>query len=284
MVTSLLFSGATDQQFSIRRDENDFAFVVFGDGKYGKIPRRGVNNIKASYLVGGGAKGNVPARSISKIGTALTSLKLVLNEAAANGGADSEPIADAVLRGPQQFRSSGRAVTAADYEFHAKLFGVAKVRAFATGLNTVQLVVAPAGGGLVTDTLKHDLVTYFDSKRMLTTVVDVVDPTYVNVVISANINVNGRFFNSQIKQEASDALAALWAFDVVDFGQTLFISKIYEAIEAIDGVDSLVVTQFVKQIAGQDVSFDSSGALRFAAAEIPIVNVNLIASGGRDDG
>lgn len=271
---SLLHSGKDDAHYVVRRDENDTAWIEFGDNTYGRIPRRGANNITASYRTGGGKKGNVPPRAISKPVAAIDNLQRVMNEKAASGGADAEPTAEAARQGPARFRSMGRAVTAADFEAHARSFGIQKVRARAGAWNRVVLHIAPAGGGLPSDTLKNDLIAYFDSKRLLTSIVEVADPKYVPVTIAGRLTVEPGHFQSQIQQRARDVIRALWAFDEVDFGDTLYISKIYEAIEAIEGVAAVVVTVFSRPGPGglpPPAPLPQDGTLRFAADEIPLV-------------
>jgi predicted phage baseplate assembly protein len=280
-VDSLLDSQPTATSYSVRRDESDVAHVQLGDGTYGKAPRRGRNNIVASYLVGGGSDGNVPAYAISKVVLPITSLKRVLNVKAASGGADAEAAQDAVVRGPQQFRSMGRAVTAADYEFHAKSFGVAKVQASAVGWNRVQLVVAPTGGGYPSITLKKDLIAYFDDKRMLTTQVEVLDPTYADIVITGTLTVLPQYFNDQVQAAAVAAVQSLWSFDNVDFGATLFLSKIYEVVEDLDGVQSVFISQFNRQELVATAPIADQGAIRLGASELPnLASVTLTPTNG----
>lgn len=270
---TLLYSQSGDPHFLVLRDENDNASIVFGDNVHGKVPRRGQDNIVASYLVGGGAKGNVPAMTISKVMTlplpSDVKLAMVFNENAANGGADAEPIADAVLRGPQQLRSYQRAVTAADFEQSARLFGVAKARAFARSWNLISISVAPFGGGLPTDTLKEDLRTYFTSKQMITTIVDFVDPTYIEVLIDGTVEVLPNYFNDQVQQEVVDAVKALWSFDNVNFEDTLYLSKLYEVIALIEGVAGTSISLFNRSDRATLTAVPSDGRLRFGPNEIP---------------
>jgi hypothetical protein len=274
-VASLLASGSADTSYSVRRDENDVASIQFGDFTYGRPPRRGRNNITASYNVGGGTKGNVAAGAISKIVQPLAQLKRVLNVGAATGGADAETNAEAVSRGPQQFRSMGRAVTADDYIQHAKTFGVAKVRAKAVGWNVVQLVVAPAGGGYPSLTLQKDLIAYFDDKRILTTKVQVKDPTYIEIVIAGQLNVMPQYFKDQVQNNAVRACLNLWSFENADFGDTLFLSKVYEQIEELDGVESVFITTFNRRDGLTMAQIADAGAIRLGDDELPTPFVTL---------
>jgi len=265
-VPSLLESLGTDTHYAVRRDENGVVWIEFGDGTYGRPPRRGLNNVTASYCVGGGTNGNVPANAISKLVTTIDQLNLVFNAEAASGGTDAEAASSAILRGPQQFRSMGRAVTASDYETLATAFGVAKVTALPKGWNTIQLVVAPAGGGQPTDTLKEDLLAYLEPKRILTSIIEVVGPTYVGVYINATVHVAPQFSTSLVQQQVVSTLNTLLAFDNLDFNQTLYISKLYEVIQEIDGVAGVNITRFARGPYHPTADLPADGQLSFGTA------------------
>ncbi len=277
-VDSLVNSVGTDASYAVRRDENGIVWIEFGDGTYGQIPPLGTNNITATYSVGGGVRGNVPASSIAKAVSAVPQLKLVLNLAAASGGADAEAQADAVLRGPQQFRTMGRAVTADDYVTLAKTFGVAKAIAQSPGWNTIQLYIAPVGGGTASDSLKADLLAFLDTKKMMTSIVNLpADPKYVQVLIDATVTVAPQFSTKIVQQAVEDAVASLLAFDNVDFGQTLYISKLYEVMQDVAGVVGVNIVRFAKlEHPKHPPAMDSlptkTGQLTFSASEIPTWN------------
>src|SRR5262249_50710269 len=158
-----------------------------GDGVFGAKPALGAQ-IRVTYRVGGGLAGNVPADTIKTVvdspQLALLGAK-VTNPTPATGGAEREDIAHAVQQAPSVFRSLRRAVTAADYEALALSFdGVGKVRAVATGWNTVTLFVAPAGvGGKVSDVLEAGLRGYLEDKRMLSQIIEIADVDYVRIIV-----------------------------------------------------------------------------------------------------
>src|SRR5262245_7682243 len=83
---TFLPSVAGDHHYLVVRDENDDAWIEFGDGRNGLIPLRGRNNITADYRTGGGAHGNVPAQSITKSVATIDGLKQVVNEQQAKIG------------------------------------------------------------------------------------------------------------------------------------------------------------------------------------------------------
>ncbi len=104
--------------------------VVTGDGSTGARPPSG-RQIRLWYRTGGGAGGNVAARSLTGLRDPIPGVK-VSNPEPARGGRDLEPLESALLRGPYEFFSLRRAVTARDYEILATSgsSAVARARAF----------------------------------------------------------------------------------------------------------------------------------------------------------
>ncbi len=284
---TLFYSDSTSKHYVVRYDESDVAWIEFGDGKFGRIPQKGINNITASYRTGGGVKGNIPGNTVFKvsgIGDRGSNLQLVFNPNASSGGREREDCAEAVLRGPQLFRARSRAVTVEDYEAYARDFGVAKVRARAANWNTVELYVVPAGGGKPSDTLKENLRLYFEDKRMLTTIVEVKDPVYVEVIIEGDLFIKPQYFRDSVRQRVEDAVSRLLALENVDFAQILYVSKVYEVIEAIDGVEGVIISGF-ERVTPPPEGLDPEpvwGVLRFDWNEIPFLSgINFKVTGGK---
>lgn len=287
---SLAFSRAGQTDFVVEIDEHDRATVVFGDGDLGAIPPVGAE-IRATYRVGGGLQGNVPAGSIDTVVDAPQLALLaadVRNPAPATGGAERESIEHAVRHAPSVFRSFKRAVTADDYQALALEFsGVGKVRATATNWNTVRLYVAPEGGGQVSDVLRADLLAYFEGLRPLSTIIEVEDVDYVEIFVAADLGVISYYPRDQVEEAVRSAAGRLLAFDEVDFGRPIYLSKFYEAIEAIPGVEYVNITEFRRadRPAGE---VEESGKITVADHEIPFAaagpgyggTVRVLARGG----
>ncbi|MBV7328173.1 baseplate J/gp47 family protein [Chloroflexi bacterium TSY] len=268
---SLAFSREGQRDFVIEIDEQERATILFGDGTFGAVPPNGAV-LKATYRVGGGAHGNVAAHTIQTIvdapQLALLGAK-VTNPEPATGGAERESIEHAVLHAPTVFRSLKRAVTADDYKALALDFkGVGKVRAEAAGWNIVKLFVAPQGGGHVSDVLKANLLAYFEDKRPITTIIDIEDVDYVKIYVTAEIGVKSYYAPEEVKEQVQAAGGNLLAFDHVDFGQTLYLSKFYEAMEAIEGVAFVNIIEFRRGDQAVD-HFETSGKIELSMNEIP---------------
>ncbi len=266
---TLAFSGPGDPDFTVEVDENNRAVVIFGQC----VPRSGAV-LRAAYRVGGGEAGNVAAGTITSVVTAagLAGIEgaTVTNEGRAIGGAARESTQRAIAQAPAVFRSLGRAVTADDFVALALAYpGVGKARVRASGWNSVQLIVAPAGGGDVNDMLRGDLIRYFEDKRPIGTRIEVVGVTYVPVFVSATVDVEPYFSGQRVADQVRAAVRGVLAFDRVGSGEVLYLSKFFEAIEAIDGVAGVNITQFARR--DQASPMPANGKLAMSADELPRV-------------
>lgn len=247
---TLAFSRAGQHDFVVEIDQDDRAVLRFGDGELGAVPAAGAQ-LRATYRVGGGGHGNVPANSISSVVDAPQLALLgtrVSHAEGATGGAERESIEHAVTHAPSVFRSHQRAVTAEDYRALALDFaGVGKVRAEATSWNVVTLYVAPEGGGQVSDVLEANLLAYFEDKRPLSTILEIDDVDYVDVFVSAEVQVKSYYSRADVTAQVRERAGGLLSFDQVDFGKTLYLSKVYEEIEGIEGVEFVNVTEFRRE-------------------------------------
>ncbi len=268
---TLAFSRADQNDVTVDIDADDRATVRFGDGTLGAIPEIGAT-VEASYRVGGGASGNVRAGTVTTIaGAPQLSLvgALVSNPAPATGGAEREAIDHAVRHAPQVFRSLKRAVTGDDYEALARDFsGVGKVGAASSNWNAVTLYVAPEGGGPVSDVLKANLLAYFEDKRPLSTIIEIEDVDYVPIYVTAQVGVVSYYNTDQIVELVHAAAGELLAFDTVDFNRPVYLSKFYEAIEAIEGVAYVHIDEFRRSETPGDIAED--GRIAIERYELPV--------------
>jgi phage-related baseplate assembly protein len=175
------------------------------------------------------------------------------------------------MHAPDVFRSLKRAVTAADYVALARDFnGVAKVKARSENWNEVTLIVSPQGGGRVSDVLRANLLAYFEDKRQVTTRVVIEDATYVEVYISADIKIEPYYDEQTVKENVRKAAASLLAFETVDFGSTVYLSKFYDVIEDVDGVVFVTITEFGRDTANPG-SVEQDGVITITDDEIPVI-------------
>jgi hypothetical protein len=276
--STLSFSRGGDPDFAIETDENDITSVIFGDGQHGRIPPPGARII-ARYRIGGGLNGNVGSGLITTVVNApqlqLIGAK-VTNKEPASGGAERESIEHAIKHAPSAFSSMHRAVTAEDYVSLAKLFpGVSKARAEAANWNQINLFIAPMGSGQpVSDVLERDLLAFFENKRMLTTRIEIIGPEYIKIHIGVIAKAVAYLSPVTVAAEIESTIKSLFDFEKMEFGQTLYISKIYEALEALAGVDFVYIDEFkgVRNDANNTLLTASEGTLLLGSNEIPVLD------------
>ncbi|GHF70318.1 hypothetical protein GCM10010218_59600 [Streptomyces mashuensis] len=120
-VASLAGSGPDDRHFTLepRTGEAVFAPVVAGargPRRHGAPLPAGATVRVRRYLTGGGARGNVPARTLTVLRTPLPYVSSVTNPAPAVGGTEGETAAACARRLPLGSPLPERAVVPADYE------------------------------------------------------------------------------------------------------------------------------------------------------------------------
>lgn len=116
-VDDFLDSGPQDRHFVVDRTVGT---VRFSGGDNGRIPPRGVDNVKATYTTGGGTDGNVDAATVTELKSSISLVESVTNPLPAEGGADVESTETLAERTSTQLKHRNRAVTANDYEALAK--------------------------------------------------------------------------------------------------------------------------------------------------------------------
>jgi len=179
--------------------------VRFGNGLQGLPPQIGQRIRAREYRYGGGGEGNVPAKAISKI-VEFPDVK-VINPLRAHGGAAAESISDALSRIPGELRRRDRAVTATDFRELALATPGADVgraeclprfyppikQSDKAGIVTV--VVWPREDAANPNAPSPDrnllraVCSWLDLRRLVTTELYVVPPTYRKVAVAVALQV-----------------------------------------------------------------------------------------------
>ena len=201
-VTDLRACGVDDRVFAV---DPEAGAVRFGDGRRGRPPQIGERIRVARYRYGGGTTGNVGVGAISTV--RLVAGVTVSNPLPCRGGADAEPLADAVDRIPEEFRRHDRAVTVSDFrELAEQTPGAGVVRAETLRLfdphhpdvstpGAVSVVVWPGADPAHPRAPMPDRETlravcrWLDERRLITTELFVIPPTYRRVAVSVGIAV-----------------------------------------------------------------------------------------------
>lgn len=247
---------------------------------YGAIPPKDANLVFTRYRSGGGQNGNVQTGIINTLKTAIPYISKVGNREPAWGGLDAETLEDAMLRAPALLRSRERAVSEEDYEYLARqafpaVIGRVKclqprpsdaARIIPGQVYLLVIPRVPAPERLLTEAQltpnKEDiaaLAAYMDERRLLTTRLEITAPAYQWVAVRVKLRAAPGASPAQVEEAALKRL-----YDYLNplvggpdhngwpFGRDLFISDVYQSLQALPEVLFIrSVEMFAVQPGGQ---------------------------------
>ena len=238
--------------------------VSFGDGVQGRIPPRGVGNVRmARYQTGGGDAGNRAAGTIVQLKTTVPYIDKVSNVEAAAGGVAAESTAALITRAPRTLRHGGRAVALEDYEDLARSASPEVARAKAVPLRRLQddplgntrvpgavsVVIVPLSveaKPLPSTGLTTLVENYLRTYATPTAVLAVVGPLYVRVDVCVEVALVSFEGASDVEQAVREALREFlhpltggrdgtgW-----DFGRQPYLSDLHAVVSEVPGVDHI---------------------------------------------
>ena len=242
-----------------------------GDGVHGAVPVANPNNpdanvIAVEYRYGGGTRGNVAANAINAMLTPVDGIDTgnITNAFSAAGGTDEESIDDAKDRARRMVRSQCRAVTIDDFEYLAKQAGnIARAKTLALYNPQFPTVQVPGAVSVIivpnakrdpgelfapkpSEGLMRTVCAYLDQRRLLTTEVYVIAPSYQQIAVTAQIIANDAADTAAVQDAVTEALTSY--FDPIiggddgkgwPFGGTIYYSKVHQRIFTVNGVDSI---------------------------------------------
>jgi hypothetical protein len=284
-VRSLATAGPVQRCFMVQRGVDGGVTLLFGDGVNGAVPPKGSAldqvEVLATYRVGGGPQGNVPPGTTFT--SSISALREILAAAGGSGGAGAESIESARDLAPRLYRAQDRAVTADDYvELALRTPGVGKARAVALNWNDVLLYVAPSGRvEQPSELLRRDLLAAFELSRMATSVLRVLGPEPADIYLKAVVRAEPYYLQEDVRAAVTEAAAGLIAFDRVEFGEPIYLSRLYDALQSLPQVASLTVTQFSRT---QDGGVDADGVIELEPFELARAGyaemIRLVIGGG----
>jgi hypothetical protein len=267
--SDLLGSTPFDNSFVAEIDDDQRAILRFGDDEYGRSIA-GATAITATYRVGNGLAGNVGAESLAHVAPdgPFSGVALVRNPLPARDGVDPESIAEVRQWAPEAFRAvQFRAVTEADYARVAQLMpevqsAVASFR-WTGSWYTVFVGILPSnpddlineakGVMQLAPALEQEVGDFLDGYRIAGYDLEIRPPQFLALEIDLLVCAAPDHFRGDVQQAV---LAALSNKQLPDgntgffypgkfvFGQAVYLSQIYAAVQDVEGVDSVVVTRF----------------------------------------
>ncbi|HTA23119.1 MAG TPA: putative baseplate assembly protein [Terriglobales bacterium] len=254
----LLESGESDPVFVVEVESDGTATLRFGDGTNGKSPEQDTAFV-VNYRIGNGSSGNVGAQSLV-LQVAGPGIESVTNPLPAVGGTDPETNDQIRRRAPQAFLTQDRAVTMADYENVTEENpqvdqAVATLR-WTGSWYTVFIAAEPQEGGTLTPALQAALKGNAERYRLAGQDLELESPQYVSLEIELQVCVDPNYFQGDVEQSLLAVLGnqilpngqkGLFYPDNFTFGQTVYLSRVYAAVQPVAGVVSVVATKFQLQ-------------------------------------
>jgi hypothetical protein len=278
-VRDLLNARAADTMFVVETEGDGEARLRFGDDEHGMRPQI-ATAFTTVYRVGNGSRGNVGHDALTHFVSGDPAIVAVRNPMPATGGVEPETVERVRQMAPSAFRTQRRAVTAADYaDVASQHDGVQRAAAtfrWTGSWRTVFVSADRLGGADVDQPFEDSLVDYLEPYRMAGQDVEVDAARSVPLAITMVVCARPDYFRSDVKGALLEAfsnrrrrngLPGAFHPDNFTFGQPLYLSQLYAAAQAVDGVDSVQVTQFERlgQPATQGLS---AGKLAAARREI----------------
>ena len=271
-VRDLLDSPGSADEFTVEAGNDGRPTVRFGDDEYGKRPT-GATALTAVYRVGNGRAGNVGAEALSHavqptVALAWPAVSRVRNPLPAAGGVEPETIEEVRQFAPAAFRAEQfRAVVESDYTAAAlKLPEVAgAVAQFRwTGSwytvfvgvdpkDPADLITEPGGRTHLAPGLAGLVLAQLTRYKLAGYDLEIRSAEYVPLELAFELCVEPDHFRADVVQAVRFALSnrvnpdrtrGLFHPDHYTFGQRVYLSEIYAAIEAVQGVLSVFITLF----------------------------------------
>lgn len=265
-VTSFTASEPSSTHYRIETDDDGDTYVFFGDNINGKAPPS-TQDITATWKTGGGRSTNVAARTVTSIITPIVGVISCTNVLHFDGGTNQETLAAARSALPKSIAASNRAVTVDDYATLAfqSSSSVAKAKAKTTPDFSIEISVAPGGGGQPSDALLSEVAAYVNARRLVNRRIRTTGAIYVpcSVALDAFVQttadrpslqklIEGLFLTTDL----TAAQNGLFDFDNVGFegrddsGEPLLsVERVYKLLErfASQGLQSATLSLFTNQ-------------------------------------
>lgn len=284
----LLNSDSFAREFVLETEDDERAYLRFGDNVLGKKPQP-ETDFTAIYRIGNGTTGNVGAEAIALLDPQnhdlASFITQVRNPLPAQGGIDPEPIEKVRLYAPQAFRQQKRAVTASDYADVAELYPQVRkavaTRRWTGNSYTIFITVDRQDNLPVDDSFKQKLGNFIERFRLAAQDVAIEAPIFVPLDIVLDVQVANDYFANNVQQElqtitfsnqvSPDGKLGFFHPDNFSFGEPVYLSQVIAAAMQVPGVVSVIPKRFQRW--GEPPQNElQKGEINFGKLEIAILD------------
>jgi len=268
LVENFVDSGATSNHYTQETQLDGTVKIIFGDGRFGKIPING-STVVVEYIETDGLSGNVYSTGqITSIETTIydtdnndvTSLLTVTNSSNFLGGDDAEDKDEIRQEAPLVFATGQRAVTRQDYiTIIENIAGVASAYVWGerdvahpdiTMFNKLKIVTLLQEWEIPDATFKVSIAEQLQNKEQLTVWLEFLDPVIIDTIVDVDLAILPTYQQSTIISNVSTKLDELFALGTVKLGEAVYYSDIVGGIDGVIGVDYCHVAIKHKELLG----------------------------------
>lgn len=235
---------STDQVYFLEEAENGQFELRFGDGIFGVALDAG-NIVVIDYIVTNGKDANgIQVLTYADSISGVTGITFTATASAA-GGADRETISSIKFNAPKAYESQNRAVTTQDYvALVSQQPNVDSVVVWGGEDNdppaygVVYMAIKPTVGLILSALEKNNIInTVIKPKKILTVRTEIIDPDYVYLAITTNVNYNSEttiLTSDQIKTSVIETIQAYNDAEINDFSKYFRYSQLSRLIDFSD--------------------------------------------------
>lgn len=255
----LLSSDGNAQAFVVEIEVDGTTYLRFGDDQHGLRPQPGTT-FSALYRIGNGIEGNIGADSLFHIVSSDARIMRVNNPLPAQGGVEPESVEDVRQHAPAAFRMQERGVMPSDYldivERYPDVHRAAAILNWTGSWYTVFLAVDRQGGAPVNAAFIALIRERIERSRMAGYDLEIVGPVYVSLEVEMTVQVKPTSFRQTVADALMDVFSnrvlpggqrGIFYTDNYTFGQPVYLSALYAAAQAVEGIDSVEITTFQRQ-------------------------------------
>lgn len=253
-VPSLYDQPGDARVYTTRHNDRQQTSVMFGDGKHGARLPSGRDNVAASYRIGTGMEGMVRRDQLQLLMSRPLGVKSVINPLAAEGAQDPEDLDAARSNAPLTVLTLERIVSAQDFEDFARAFaGIGKAQATVLWNGERQIVHLTVGGADAQPiepgaTLLANLRTAIDLARHPDQEIRIDAYRETRFSLSLALVVAASHEREVVLAAVRDTLVEQYRFENRHFAQSVSASEIAALVQAIEGVEAVVL----KSLDGRD--------------------------------
>ncbi len=258
-----LYGLSTNQRsYVVQNDSQNNTWLIFGNGNYGAHLPSGQEHITATYRIGSGQVGNVPANSLTTLRKRPPGIQRVTNPIPASGGADPESNDMVRINAPLHVQQTmQRIVSFNDYEHFARSYaGIGKVQVkslWNSRSHLVYMTIAGEEGQKIDKTsifyqnLQRDVRSAVLSPSQPIEI-DLCETLYFQ--LEAALVLQPGYDASTVKANVRQKLTQTFGFDTRQLAQPLSVSEVIVTIQDVNGVAGVKLKSFY--IKGQQAALN----------------------------